>query len=144
VPLGVFVWVTATILGPSFVVVVLTKPLPVRLVLVFLVTIFSHLSGFEWDFRESERRLAPRTRTPYAERDPARNQNHADNWRHPLTVGGLNAQVCTPDLNAFRLSVGDRDDQRGDAKHNQKDPGKQQNLHSKPLFLDAKKNAAKD
>jgi hypothetical protein len=40
VPLGVFVRVTFTILGPVFVVVV-TEPSAVRLVLVFLVTISS-------------------------------------------------------------------------------------------------------
>jgi hypothetical protein len=70
-----------------------------------------------------------RPRTCNAESDPTRDQHDTDDWRNALPVTGLNAEVRTSDLDARRLGVRDRHDQGGDAEHNQKQSGKQQDLH---------------
>jgi hypothetical protein len=58
-----------------------------------------------------------RPRTSDAQRNPAPDQHETDEWRNPLTVTGLNAEVGTSDLNTLRLGVRDRHDQGGDAEH---------------------------
>lgn len=64
------------------------------------------------------------------QRDPTCNQHYADDGRNALAVTSLHADARAHDLNALRLAVRNRHDQRCDAKNGQEQACDQKYLRS--------------